>query len=116
MRNLYHSTCDNWKIFRQSKSGERFQKLYRCRKSRDRHGFCVKKVVTWVVGIVLIIVGLAIGWLPGPGGFVGIIGLALIARQSLWIARLLDYCERKGIQFYRFLKNRFAKSRSSNGA
>ena len=38
-------------------------------------------------------IGLAIGWLPGPGGFLAILGLALLGTELRPLARLLDRCE-----------------------
>jgi hypothetical protein len=34
-----------------------------------------------------------IGWLPGPGGFLSIVGLALLATEMRPLARLLDRIE-----------------------
>jgi hypothetical protein len=41
----------------------------------------------------LILGGLAIGWLPGPGGFIAIIGLALVARVVPGVAKPMDMAE-----------------------
>ena len=42
------------------------------------------------VGVVLMLAGLAMLVLPGPGALVLIIGAALIAEESLAVARILD--------------------------
>ena len=39
------------------------------------------------------VIGLGIGWLPGPGGFLAILGLALLGTEMRPLARLLDGCE-----------------------
>jgi len=48
-------------------------------------------VVEWamfVVGVLLIIAALAVGWLPGPGGvFFAVPGLILILKSSTWARR-----------------------------
>jgi hypothetical protein len=48
-------------------------------------------VVEWgmfLLGIVLLIAALAVGWLPGPGGvFFAVPGLILILKSSLWARR-----------------------------
>lgn len=49
----------------------------------------VRKVVVGVVGTVFIMVGLAIGWIPGPGGFIAVIGLVMLASEFHWVRRLV---------------------------
>ena len=41
-------------------------------------------------GLILLALGLIMLVLPGPGLLVAAIGLALIAGESMWVARLLD--------------------------
>jgi hypothetical protein len=44
-----------------------------------------------VVGVLLIILAILTGWLPGPGGVpLALIGLAVLASEFEWAARLLD--------------------------
>jgi hypothetical protein len=63
-------------------------------------------VLTLVIGTVLLVGGLAIGWLPGPGGFIAVFGAALLGVEWLRIARLLDRCETYARRFLRFLRRR----------
>ncbi len=60
-------------------------------------------------GIVLILGGLAIGWLPGPGGFIAIFGVALLATEFRFLARLLDWSELRLIGLWRRLWVRRSK-------
>jgi hypothetical protein len=46
-----------------------------------------------VGGTVLLIGGLAIGWLSGPGGFIAVFGAALLGVEWLGVAQILDRCE-----------------------
>jgi len=41
-------------------------------------------------GLILLALGMIMLVLPGPGLLVAAIGLALIAGESMWVARLLD--------------------------
>lgn len=41
-------------------------------------------------GLILLALGMIMLVLPGPGVLVAAIGLALIAGESMWVARLLD--------------------------
>jgi hypothetical protein len=75
--------------------GHRFQQFhnYRCR--RRGPGWSWDRFSTLGLGLILFVGGLAIGWLPGPGGFVAFIGLALLGVEWMPIARLLDWAERQ---------------------
>lgn len=46
-----------------------------------------------VVGIALVAGGIAIGWLPGPGGFIAIFGFALLAQEFRPLAAAMDWGE-----------------------
>ena len=82
-----------WRKLRRGYPGRRFQDLYdyrhrrRVRRARPSRWFGLGG------GFVLLAVGLAIGWLPGPGGFLSIVGLALVATELRPLARLLDRSE-----------------------
>src|SRR5262245_27920484 len=93
----------SWKAFRSARAGPRFQKLYRERKTRG-----ASRVVVTVVGIVLLVGGVVLLFIPGPGIPLSAFGAALLAQQSLWLAKLLDRLEpvlrrlaRKGEAFWR---------------
>jgi hypothetical protein len=50
-------------------------------------------MLTLAAGVGLTLFGLAVGWLPGPGGFVAILGLGLLATVWRPLAKLLDQTE-----------------------
>ncbi|MEO8268533.1 MAG: PGPGW domain-containing protein [Aureliella sp.] len=62
----------------------------------------VRRIARDTLAVALIVIGIAIGWLPGPGGFLAIIGLALIAQEVPWIADVLDATE---IGIRRFIRS-----------
>lgn len=107
---MFERTKKNWHIFRAASAGDRFQSLYRAKHPQSRGGFCLTDFLMILLGCLLMVVGLAIGWLPGPGGFVGIIGLAIVAQQFLWVARLLDQTECWFWKCWNWLKSRFWKT------
>jgi hypothetical protein len=72
--------------------GHRFLDLYEFRK-KDPPAPAVR-VGLWFVAILLVGGGLAIGWLPGPGGFIAIFGLAIVAMEFRFVAVRLDRLER----------------------
>lgn len=52
----------------------------------------IKRLATDAGGYLLVITGLAIGWLPGPGGIPLVVaGLGLLSINNPWAARLRKY-------------------------
>ena len=47
------------------------------------------------VGLLTMLAGLVLLFIPGPGLLVLFAGAALVARESLWFCRLLDWAEQK---------------------
>jgi hypothetical protein len=70
-----------------AKSGTRFRRQYRRRLARPHLGHTILAVAG---GLLLILAGIAMLVLPGPGLLAIVIGAALIAGESQLIARLLD--------------------------
>lgn len=77
-----------WKHFSASPSGRRFKARYRLRRAR-KNGLLWKILITGV-GIVVMLAGVAMLVLPGPGILALVIGAALVAEESLFAARMLD--------------------------
>ncbi len=60
----------------------------------NRHA---KRVATDAAGYLLILAGIAIGWLPGPGGIPLIVGgLGLLSINNLWAKRLRQWVIENG--------------------
>jgi uncharacterized protein (TIGR02611 family) len=59
-----------------------------------------KKMIISVVGITIILFGIALLFLPGPGWLIIMSGLFLLASEYLWARRAFDY-----------FKHRFQKSK-----
>lgn len=63
----------------------------------NRH---LKRIGFDIAGFGLIILGLAIGWLPGPGGIPLILaGLGILSVHNSWAKSILDYSKKNGIKF-----------------
>lgn len=51
-----------------------------------------RRIATFVIGVLLIIISGLIGWIPGPGGMVPfLLGIALLATEFTWAERVRDY-------------------------
>lgn len=92
-----------WYELKNAPHGQRFRKFYDLRQSSRESG--ANRAVSIGVGSALLVFGVAIGWLPGPGGFVAILGLALLAQEFRPLASLLDWCERQMGHIWRAFKS-----------
>ena len=79
-----------WADLKQGKPGKRFQNRYERRKTSRS---ALWKPFYLLVGTVLTLAGLVLMPAPGPGFIVVFIGAAMLAEQSLWVARALDWIE-----------------------
>jgi putative transmembrane protein PGPGW len=78
----------SWRVFKRAAPGERFQTLY-----RERKGHGTSRIAFALVGILLIAGGIVLLFIPGPGIPLIAFGVALLAQQSLWLAKLMDRLE-----------------------
>jgi hypothetical protein len=99
----------DWNRLRHGKPGRRFEDFHQMRCQRRGGGWPLERVVTLGVGTFLLLGGLAIGWLPGPGGFVAVIGAALLGVEWLSVARLLDAIERRLRKAWQFARRRLRR-------
>jgi hypothetical protein len=74
--------------FAAAPSGTRFRAHYE--RVKKAHPSALRTMLAIGVGMILLAAGLAMLVLPGPGILVGTIGAALLAGESLFMARLLD--------------------------
>ena len=74
-----------------SQPGRRFQERYRRMHSRTASAW--KRCACVAAGIVLTLVGVFFLAMPGPGIPILVVGLALIAQESVTLARQLDRTE-----------------------
>jgi|SRR5699024_6246273 len=76
---------------RQYPPGERFVRHYQKRQAKRSHLFY--KVLFMSGGFLVVLIGFFLLAFPGPGILTIIIGLGLIAQESILVARLLDWLE-----------------------
>jgi len=64
----------------------------------------IKRILTDVAGYTLVLLGIAFGWVPGPGGIPLIIaGLGLLSINNEWARRLRAYLLTHGGRFVKKL-------------
>jgi hypothetical protein len=50
-----------------------------------------RRIVTFILGVLLILLSALIGWIPGPGGMIPfLLGIAVLATEFTWAERLRD--------------------------
>ena len=81
----------NWRELRAAPPGERFELAYSANRKAGKRGW--KRGAAILAGAVLVALGLFMLVAPGPGILVLILGAALVAGESLPMARFLDRAE-----------------------
>lgn len=79
-----------WAELKKSRPGKRFQDLHDRRKSKRK---AWQAPLLLALGAVLTIAGVIMLVIPGPGLLFIFAGLAVIARESRWVAQALDGLE-----------------------
>ncbi len=95
----------SWGVFKYAPPGERFERLYKARKDQK-----ASRLVFLVVGLLLLVGGVILLFIPGPGLPLIAFGAALLAQQSLWLARVLDQLEPVLRRFARRAKSSWKKA------
>jgi uncharacterized protein (TIGR02611 family) len=80
-----------WSHLARDPPGKRFRMRYERRKRERRSPFV--RVAWTVAALLLVVAGIVALPLPGPGSVVIVIGLAVLAQESLALARLCDRAE-----------------------
>lgn len=78
----------------QGRPGHRFQDRYE-RAQKQKAGSGMRRIVNISLAIVAFVVGVTLLVIPGPGLPILVIGGALLASESRWAARFLDWAELK---------------------
>lgn len=79
-----------WRELASAPVGHRFQTHYRRKHQRGRSSHRIGKLF---LGITLVVAGVLLLFIPGPGSVLIVIGAALLGEESLVIARWLDALE-----------------------
>ncbi len=79
--------------FTRSQPGHRFQQRYKRRQQTTSGLFDPKNLLYLGGGIAIIIIGVLIAPVPGPGGVIAVVGLAMLGSLFRPVARALDWGE-----------------------
>lgn len=82
----------SWRLLESGKPGDRFERYYR---SQHEGRSPLRKVVSIAIGFAIVAAGIILLPAPGPGTLVVALGLGLLTREFLIVARALDWLEPK---------------------
>jgi len=105
---MFERIRTSWRELRSGQPGTRFRDRYYRRKERRS---AVTKSVHLVVGTLLTLAGLVMLPAPGPGLLVMGVGAAMLAEESLLVARACDWLERKERALAENIKSRARRRR-----
>lgn len=57
----------------------------------------IKRIVITIVGVLVVLIGIVLIPLPGPGWAIVFGGIAILATEYVWAQRLLVYAKRKAL-------------------
>jgi uncharacterized protein (TIGR02611 family) len=80
---------EEWQVFRRTAPGERFRRRYERMKAMPRPTH--ERVARCICGVLVILVGIVLIPLPGPGWLIVGFGMTLLAQESRPLA---DFCDR----------------------
>jgi hypothetical protein len=100
-----------WKKLKMLESGERFQTFYR--EQRDRPP--AVKAAFFGIAVASFAAGVVFAFIPGPAVLFFALSGALLATQSLWVARGLDASEIWGRKTLDSIRKRWRRRRTRAG-
>lgn len=98
------SVQKQWQHFKTTPSGRRFQTRHRMRRAHVSGK--TRKVLICAMGVLLVLAGIVMIVLPGPGMLTIVIGAVFLAEESLFTARLLDRIDLWATGLYKRLRAR----------
>lgn len=107
---MKHSFKRSWAALRRSRPGRRFQDSYERSSAYRAKSSLWQKIAVRAAGLLSLLVGVFFVIFPGPGIPFLVLGAAIFARESLQIARVLDWIEVKLRALFRPLHRLWKKS------
>ncbi len=84
---------ENWRRFKESKPGHRFQDRYHHRQQGSSGRFNPRAIFGIVGGILVVLGGVIAVPGPGPGWLIIFLGLGMLSGESKLVARFMDWGE-----------------------
>ena len=103
----------HWSQFQRLEPGKRFQEHYRQHRQSEAGKSPVRRVLYAAAGVVALVVGVVLVFIPGPAILFFLIAGGLFATQSLWVARALDGIELWIRGAVKSIRKRISKQRAA---
>lgn len=104
---MFASLKAQWQELKELPPGERFETIYR-QKKKENEGKPWKRVLAFAGAFVSFAIGVVLAFIPGPAVLFFALTGALLATQSLFVARALD----SGEMYVRKLIRKYKRARS----
>lgn len=109
-RSMIERAKENWRRFKQGKPGHRFQDHHhRCQRGYGSRSY-LRGLFGIVWGLLVVVGGVIAVPAPGPGWLIILLGLGMIAGESLSFARSVDRAEVRLRQLARLVAGAWAIS------
>jgi uncharacterized protein (TIGR02611 family) len=106
-RNMFDGSKQSYRVFKEADEGKRFLALYEHRERKRRGAIPIGKLLNIGIGAVVIVVGVILTPIPGPGLTVITIGAAIMGTEFRLTARLFDRAEVKLHRGWHAVKKRW---------
>lgn len=93
-----------WRAFRRGRPGQRFQKRYESSRRARKTQSLAHRLIQPIVALAFLAIGVVLTFIPGPAVVFYFAGAGLLAGESLWLARALDWAEVRLREAFRWAK------------
>ena len=69
----------------------------------------IRRGLVAILGITIVLIGLVLVFLPGPGALVVLIGLAVLGTEFVWVRRVIRRARELGKQGHDYVKSLVTK-------
>lgn len=104
---MKHTLRAEWHLLRRAAPGRRFQESYAASRQHPDHGTLVRRAIRIGLACVAMAIGIVLVFLPGPAFVFFAITGALLATESLTVARVLDWTEVRIRRVARWVRRRW---------
>src|ERR1044072_6913082 len=107
---MLRSLKRQWRSFRGGKPGRRFVDRSDRNKQAHKSQSWWQRLIQPLIAIILLAIGVVLTFIPGPAILFYFAGAGLLAGESRWLARGLDWSELKLRKGFRWLKHRWKEA------
>jgi uncharacterized membrane protein YbaN (DUF454 family) len=84
---------EHWEQLKQGRPGRRFQERYRRARTTGKKSGTIRRIATIGAAAICLAIGVVLSVMPGPAILFFFLAGGLLATESKWIARFMDWLE-----------------------